>query len=113
VVNQEFVQALLLNFRHQGKKAIEKVARDQPAAYLKILALLVPREMKVEHSGGVKAMIDEQLEAGIEAIQRMLEARAGEQAKVIEAMPEPVALPAPRKAKRKARKSDQSVDPFG
>jgi hypothetical protein len=24
-----------------------------------ILALLVPREMKVEHSGGVKAMTDE------------------------------------------------------
>jgi len=51
---------------HQGKKAIEKVARNQPAAYLKILALLVPREMKVEHSGEVKAMSDEQLEAAIE-----------------------------------------------
>ena len=44
LLNQEFMQALLLNFRHQGKKAIEKVARNQPAAYLKILALLVPRE---------------------------------------------------------------------
>ena len=73
LLNQEFMQALLLNFRHQGKKAIEKVARNQPAASLKILALLVPREMKVEHRGGVKAMTDEQLEAGIEAIQRMLE----------------------------------------
>jgi hypothetical protein len=59
------MQALLLNFRHQGKKAIEKVARNQPAVYLKILALLVPREMKVEHTGGVKAMTDEQLEQGI------------------------------------------------
>ena len=39
LLNQEFMQALLLNFRHQGKKAIEKVARNQPAAYLKILAL--------------------------------------------------------------------------
>ena len=96
LLNQEFMQALLLNFRHQGKKAIEKVARDQPAAYLKILALLVPREMKVEHSGGVKAMTDEQLEQGIEAIQRMLEARApGDQAKVIEGTAETVALPAP------------------
>jgi hypothetical protein len=46
--------------------------------------------MKVEHSGGVKAMTDEQLEAGIEAIQRMLEARApGDQAKVIEGVAEP------------------------
>ena len=55
LLNQEFMQALLLHFRQHGKKAIEKVARNQPAAYLKILALLVPREMKLEHSGGVKA----------------------------------------------------------
>ena len=93
LLNQEFMQALLLNFRHQGKKAIEKVARNQPAAYLKILALLVPRELQVEHSGGVKAMTDEQIEAAIEAIQAMLEQRAGDSAKVIEA--ETVALPAP------------------
>jgi hypothetical protein len=95
LLNQEFIQALLLHFRKHGKKAIEKVARNQPAAYLKILALLVPREMKVEHSGGVKAMTDEQLEAGIEAIQAMLEARAGDSAKVIEGTAETVALPAP------------------
>jgi len=78
------MQALLLHFRQHGKKAIEKVAREQPAAYLKILALLVPREMKLEHSGGVKAMSDEQIEEAIEAIQTMLAARAGEAAKVIE-----------------------------
>ena len=78
------MQALLLHFRQHGKKAIEKVAREQPAAYLEILALLVPREMKLEHSGGVKAMSDEQIEEAIEAIQTMLAARAGEAAKVIE-----------------------------
>ena len=66
------------------------------AVFLKLLVLLVPREMKVEHAGGVKGMTDEQLEAGIEAIQRMLEARAAsEVAKVIDAVPEPLALPAP------------------
>jgi hypothetical protein len=53
-------------------------------------------------------------QAGIEAIQRMLEARAGEQAKVIDAVPEPVALPAPRrKAKRKVRKSERDVGHMG
>ena len=31
LLNQEFMQALLLNFRHEGKKAIEKVARNQPS----------------------------------------------------------------------------------
>jgi hypothetical protein len=43
LLNQEFMQALLLNFRHEGRKAIEKVARNQPAAYLKILALVRSR----------------------------------------------------------------------
>jgi hypothetical protein len=95
LLNQEFMQALLLNFRHEGKKAIEKVARNQPAAYLKILALLVPRELKLEHSGGVKAMTDEQIEQAIEAIQTMLAARAGQAAQVIEGTAEPAALPAP------------------
>ena len=47
--------------------------------------------VKVEHSGAIKAMTDEQLEAGIEAIQAMLE----QQAKVIEGTAEAVALPAP------------------
>ncbi len=112
LLNQEFMQALLLDFRHQGKKAIEKVARNQPAAYLKILALLVPREMRVEHSQGVKAMTDEQLEAAIEAIQAMLEARAGDQAKVIEAVPEPVALPAPSRKPRRKRGAEAKASPL-
>jgi hypothetical protein len=96
LLNQEFMQALLLNFRHEGKRAIEKVARNQPGVYLKILALLVPREMKVEHNGDIiKAMTDEEIEQAIEAIQTMLAARAGEAAKVIEGTAEPAALPAP------------------
>jgi hypothetical protein len=91
-----------------GQEAIEKVARNQPAVYLKILALLVPRELKVEQSQGVKAMSDEQLEAGIEAITAMLAARdPGSSAKVIEAVPEPV--PAPRKTQRKRRKTDVNM----
>ena len=89
-------------FRRGGRAAIDKVMKNQPAVFLKLLVLLVPREMRVEHSSAIKGMSDEQLEQAIEAIQRMLEARAGDQAKVIEAVPEPVALPAPpRKAKRK------------
>ncbi len=91
LLNQEFMQALLLNFRHQGKKAIEKVARNQPAAYLKILALLVPRELKVEQSQVVKEMSDEQIEQAIEALQAILE----QQAKVVEGTTQTIALPAP------------------
>ena len=101
-LNADTIREMHAAFRRGGREAIDKVMRTQPAAFLKLLVLLVPREMKVEHSGGVKAMTDEQLEAGIEAIQAMLEQRAGDQAKVIDALSEPAALPAPpRKAKRK------------
>jgi hypothetical protein len=72
------------------------VRRNQPAAYCKLLTLLCPRDVKVEHSGGVKSMTDEQLEAGIEAIKAMLAARAlGDRAKLIEGTAETVVLPAP------------------
>ena len=68
-----------------GRKAIEKVMRNQPAVFLKLLVLLVPREMKVEHSRGVKEMTDEQIERSIELIKEMLAQReAGANAKVIE-----------------------------
>jgi hypothetical protein len=95
-LNSEFIAALLRDFRHGGPAAIARVRKNQPAAYCKLLTLLCPRDVKVEHSGGVKAMTDEQLEAGIEAIQHMLEARAlGDRAKLIEGTAETVALPAP------------------
>src|SRR5437016_1503309 len=83
LLNQEFMQALLLHFRQHGKKAIEKVAREQPASYLKILGLLVPREHKVEHSNAIKNLTDEQLEAMIEHLEVSLETQA-QSAKVIE-----------------------------
>ena len=95
-LNGEFIAALLRDFRHGGPAAIAKVRKNQPAAYCKLLTLLCPRDVKVEHSGGVKAMSDEQLEAGIEAIQAMLAARAlSDRVKLIEGIAETVALPAP------------------
>jgi hypothetical protein len=95
IFNKAFLEALANDFREGGPQAIARVGKYQPAAYMKICALLVPREMKVEHSGGVKAMTDEEIEQAIEAIQNMLAARAGEAAKVVEGTAEPTALPAP------------------
>ena len=82
--NKDFLLALAADFKKHGAAAIEKVRKTQPAAYMKICALLVPREMKVERSGGVKAMSDEQITAAIEAIEGFLARRSGETAKVIE-----------------------------
>jgi hypothetical protein len=94
-LNADTIREMHAAFRRGGRKAIDKVMRTQPAVFLKLLVLLVPRELKLEHSGGVKAMSDEEIEQAIEAIQTMLAARAGEAAKVIEGTAELAALPAP------------------
>src|SRR5215472_7816909 len=95
--NKDFLLALAADFKKHGAAAIEKVRKTQPAAYIKICALLVPREMKLEHSGGVKAMTDEQIEGAIAAIEAWMAAqKAGEGAKVIDGEAEVVpSLPAP------------------
>jgi len=107
--NKDFLLALAADFKKHGAAAIEKVRKTQPAAYMKICALLVPREMKVEHSGGVKAMSDEELEAAIELIKEML----AQQANVIEGTAETVALPAPDVVPDGPNKVMDAVDTAG
>ena len=41
---------------------------DAAAAYLKICALLVPKEMKLEHTNSVSSLSDEELDQAIAAI---------------------------------------------
>src|SRR5262249_52530930 len=96
LVNKAFLEALAEDFRQGGAEAIAKVRKTQPAAYMKICALLVPREMKLEHSGGVREMTTEQIEQGIEIIKEMIaERNAAANAKVVEGTAETVALLAP------------------
>ena len=96
-LNGEFIAALLRDFRQGGPTAIAKVRKNQPAAYCKLLTLLCPRDVKVEHSGVIKAMTDEQIEEAIEAIEEMLARRSSEAAKVIEGEAEVVpSLPPPK-----------------
>ena len=95
--NKDFLLALAADFKKHGAAAIEKVRKTQPAAYMKICALLVPRELQVEHSGGVKAMTDEEIEHAIEFIKAMIAHRdAGANAKVIEGTIEPRRTRKPR-----------------
>jgi Family of unknown function (DUF5681) len=116
-LSEEVICALLRDFRQHGPKAVARVRQTQPAAYLKILALLVPREHKVEHSTTLKDLTDEQLEAMIEYIEAALGAKAGDQAKVIEGIAEPTALPAPelepqrKRPNRLLEHADSAVGP--
>src|SRR5262249_28687296 len=96
LVNKAFLEALAEDFRQGGAEAIAKVRKHQPAAYMKICALLVPREMKLEHSGGVKAMTTEEIECGIEIIKEMIAKRnaaanaTGGEGEAVPSLPPPV-----------------------
>src|SRR5215471_16564312 len=97
--NKDFLLALAADFKKHGAAAIEKVRKQQPAVYMKICALLVPKEMKLEHSGGVKAMTDEEIERAIEMIEALIAQRdAAAKAKVIDGEAVP-SLPPPVSAK--------------
>jgi hypothetical protein len=94
--NKRFLLDLAEDWQQHGREVFKRVRRESPASYLKVCAMLVPKEVKLEHStSAIKAMTDEQIEQAIEAIQNMLAAQAGEAAKVIEGTAEPAALPAP------------------
>jgi hypothetical protein len=104
LLNQKFLQALLLDFEAHGREAIEECRKQSPLGYVKVLGHLVPRELKVEHLQSLKSMSDEELEGAIEMVKEMLAARAGDGAKVIEVAAETVALPPPAEVKRPKRK---------
>jgi hypothetical protein len=109
----DFICTLADDFRLHGRQAIEKVRKTQPAAYMKICALVVPREMKVEHSNALKNLTDEQLEAMVEYLKTSLEAQAGGHVRVIEGTIEPAAAtaPAPKPKNRLMLEADTAVGP--
>ena len=103
--NKRFLLDLAEDWQQHGREVFKRVRRESPASYLKVCAMLVPREMKLEHSGGVKAMTDEEIERSIELIKAMIaEGDAGANAKVIEGEAEvgrsPRNLPLPPLSKR-------------
>jgi hypothetical protein len=108
----------LRDFRQHGQKAVARVRQTQPAAYLKILALLVPREHQVEHRNLIKELSDEQLEAMIEYIETTLAAQAGAP-KMIEGTIEPISvevqrgplLDSPKPKNRVMLEADTAVGP--
>jgi hypothetical protein len=79
--DKRFLLDLAEDWQQHGREVLKRVRRESPAAYLKVCAMLVPREMKLEHSGGVKAMTDEQLERSIELLKEMIAKRKDQKSK--------------------------------
>ena len=111
-LNKDTILEMHRAFNIGGRKAIEKVMKNQPAVFLKLLVLLVPREMQIEPKGGVKAMTEDQIVDAIAAIEGYLARRSGEAAKVIEGTAEPAALPAPSRKPRRKRGAEAKASPL-
>ena len=101
---------MLRHFRRDGERAIARMARTHPAAYCKLLGLLIPKEHKVEHKNAIGELSDQQLNDMIEVLSARLEARAQGlpvppliDVTPTEEIPANPALPAPAAEPRKRR----------
>src|SRR5262245_764254 len=92
----------------------------QPASYLKILALLVPREHKIEHGNPASALSDEQLALMIVELEERIARRvADSDVKLIEGTVEPaveattlpVLEPPKRRPNRLMMEADTAIGP--
>ena len=77
LLNADSIREMHAAFRVGGRAAIDKVIKNQPAIFLKLLVLLVPRELQIEQRGEFKAMTEEQIVDAIAAIEGFLARRAG------------------------------------
>ena len=111
-LSEAVVCALYRDFYKHGEKDKAKVSRVNEWVCQKVLAMVIPREHTVQHSNPIKDLTDEELEVAIEYIEAALAAKAGDQAKVIEAVPEPVALPAPSREPRRKRGAEAKASPL-
>ena len=99
--------------RNSGAKAIARVGKNQPAALLKIIALILPKEHKVEHSRSVSELSDQQLDGMIEILTARVEARAAglEVPPLIDVTPDGEVLPAPDTDARPIKTGKRRINP--
>jgi hypothetical protein len=82
--NKRFLLDLAEDWQQHGRGVFKRVRRESPASYLKVCAMLVPKEMKIEHQGRLKQLTDEELDQAIAVLEEIIERKASESAKVIE-----------------------------
>src|SRR5215510_11080421 len=80
-LSEAVICALLRDFDKHGEKAIARVREENPGMYLKVIAMVLPRQHKVEHTDPLSRLSDEQLEAMLADLEeRIAQHVAGDQA---------------------------------
>ena len=120
-LSEAVICALLRDFEKHGEKAIARVREENPAMYLKVFAMVLPRQHKVEHTNPTSSLSDEQLTLMIaELEERIARRKAGGDAKLVEGTVEatageatkpPVLEPPKRRPNRLMMEADTAIGP--
>jgi hypothetical protein len=74
-LGEDFLSALQKDFEEHGSATIKTVREERPHEYLKVVASILPKELNV-NTRVVEEMSDDELAAGIAALQSVLAAQA-------------------------------------
>lgn len=66
-LGEAFTEALFDHFQREGASVIERVATEDPSTYMRVVAGLLPKELKVETSP-VEALSDDELASLIHTV---------------------------------------------
>lgn len=69
-LGEAFTEALYQDFQEHGERVIETVRAEKPDVYMRVVASLLPKEVKVE---AVMDLTDDQLNARIRDLARLIE----------------------------------------
>lgn len=75
-LNASFLNALAKDFQEHGEDAIRMCREENPAAYVKVLAALLPKEIEIKRP--LEDFEDDELIAAVGALQSFLAAREDE-----------------------------------
>ena len=56
-VSEEFLKVLAADFAEHGKSVIERVRKEDPAVYIRIVAQLVPKGLEIQHGGNINVSV--------------------------------------------------------
>jgi Arm DNA-binding domain len=75
-LGEEFVATLQADFMAHGAGVVERVRLEEPAAYLKIIASIIPKELVV-NSNPLEQFSDEELAALMDIVEALIAGRPG------------------------------------
>jgi hypothetical protein len=89
-LQENFLVVLAEDFKENGEDAIVKMRQERPSEYVKCIASLMPRQLELDRP--LQEMTDDELYAGIAALQRLVDAENARQGSADTAISEPTLL---------------------